>query len=85
MTGLLLPLAQLETRSRTGGTCVSEDGFCPEWIVDNIDRYVEPLLQHILLTVVSVAIDFVISFGLALLAHRRGWLTGPISAFTSVL
>ena len=85
MSGLELVLAQLDIRSRRGGTCVSEDGFCPDWIVDNLDRYVEPLVQHVFLTVVSVALGFAISFVLALLAHRRQWLKPPISAFTSVL
>ncbi len=82
---LALPLAQLEIRTRRGGTCVSEDGFCPEWIVENLDRYVQPLLEHVFLTVVSVVIGFAISFALALLAHRRQWLTPPVSALTSVL
>jgi osmoprotectant transport system permease protein len=85
MSGLELVFAQLDIRSRRGGTCVSEDGFCPDWIVDNLDRYVDPLVQHVFLTVVSVAIGFAISFALALLAHRRQWLKPPISAFTSVL
>jgi osmoprotectant transport system permease protein len=85
VSALGLPLAQLDIRSRRGGTCVAEDGFCPEWIVENLDRYVEPLLEHVFLTVVSVAIGFAISFALALLAHRRQWLTPPVSAFTSVL
>ena len=52
------------------------NGFCPSWIVDNFDRYVDPLWQHVYLTLVSVAIGFVIAFGLALLAHRRRWLVG---------
>ena len=85
MSGLELVLAQLDIRSRRGGTCVSEDGFCPDWIVDNLDRYVDPLVQHVFLTVLSVAIGFAISFALALLAHRRQWPKPPISAFTSVL
>jgi osmoprotectant transport system permease protein len=85
MSGLELVLAQLDIRSRRGGTCVSEDGFCPDWIVDNLDRYVDPLVQHVFLTVVSVVIGFAISFALALVAHRRQWLKPPISAFTSVL
>jgi osmoprotectant transport system permease protein len=80
-----LPLAQLEIRDRRGGTCESEDGFCPDWIIDNLDRYVQPLLEHVFLTVVSVGIGFAISFALGLLAHRRGWLTAPVSALTSVL
>lgn len=85
MSALALPLAQLDIRSRQGGTCVSEEGFCPGWIVDNFDRYVQPLVEHVYLTVVTVAIGFAISFALALLAHRRGWLTAPVSALTSVL
>jgi osmoprotectant transport system permease protein len=80
-----LVLAQLEIRSRRGGTCVSENGFCPGWIVENLWRYVDPLVQHVVLTVASVAIGFVIAFALALLAHRRQWLTPPVSAFTSIL
>ena len=85
MSVLALPLAQLEIGSRRGGTCLSEDGFCPGWIVDNLDRYVQPLLEHLYLTVISVAVGFAISFALALLAHRSGWLTAPVSALTSVL
>ena len=37
------------------------------------------------LTLVSVAIGFVIAFALALLAHRRRWLTGPIVQVTGIL
>jgi osmoprotectant transport system permease protein len=85
VSALVPPLGQLEIRSRRGGTCVSEDGFCPGWIADNLDRYVEPLLEHVFLTVVSVTVGFAISFALALLAHRNGWLTAPVSALTSVL
>ena len=85
MSAVELVVAQLEIRSRRGGTCVSENGFCPGWIVDNLWRYVDPLVQHVILTVVSVAAGFAIAFGLALLAHRRQWLTPPIAAFTSVL
>ena len=38
--------------------------------------------QHVYLTLVSLAIGFAISFGLALLAHRRRWLVGPITQIT---
>ena len=85
MNAALLPLAQLEIRSRRGGTCESEDGFCPDWIVENLDRYVSPLLEHVALTVASVGIGFAIAFGLALLAHRREWVSAPVGALTSVL
>jgi osmoprotectant transport system permease protein len=78
------PLAQVEIRERTD-SCVSDNGFCPDWIVDNLGRYEDPLLQHVYLTVVSVAIGFAIAFSLALLAHRRRWLIAPITQVTGVL
>ena len=78
-------LGQVQIRERTGAGCVAENGFCPDWIVDNIDKYWSPLLEHVFLTLVSVAIGFAIAFGLALLAHRRRWLTGPIVGFTGAL
>ena len=78
-------LGQVQIRERTGAGCVAENGFCPDWIVDNIDKYWSPLLEHVFLTVVSVAIGFAIAFALALIAHRRRWLTGPIVGFTGAL
>ena len=78
-------LAQLEIRNRSGQGCVQSDGFCPSWIADNFDRYVDPFWQHVYLTLISVGIGFAIAFALALLAHRRRWLTGPIVGVTGVL
>lgn len=80
-----LPSAQVQIRERTGVGCVAENGFCPEWIADNLDKYWTPLLEHMFLTFVSVAIGFAIAFSLALLAHRRRWLTGPIVGITGAL
>jgi osmoprotectant transport system permease protein len=78
-------LAGTEIRSRSGDTCIAEDGFCPDWIADNWDRYVDPFFQHVYLTVVSVAIGFVLAFGLALIAHRYKRLTGPFIGLSEVL
>jgi osmoprotectant transport system permease protein len=79
-------LAQVQIHDRTGDdSCVANNGFCPQWIWDNFDRYVEPFRQHVYLTVVALAIGFAISFALALLAHRRRWLIGPIVNVTAVL
>ena len=78
-------LAQVEIRDRSEDTCVSDNGFCPGWIADNFDRYVDPFFQHVLLTVVAVAIGFLISFSLALVAYRRRWLVNPITQVTGVL
>ena len=81
-----MTLAQLEIRDRAGeDSCVADNGFCPGWIADNLDRYVDPLLEHLLLTVVSVAAGFAIAFGLALAAHRRRRLIAPITQVTAIL
>ncbi|HLM10205.1 MAG TPA: ABC transporter permease [Thermoleophilaceae bacterium] len=78
-------LAQVEIRDRSADSCVGDNGFCPDWIVDNFDRYVDPLAEHVLLTVVAVAIGFAISFTLALVAYRRRWLIAPVTQVTGVL
>jgi len=66
-------------------SCVAQDGFCPGWIVDNFDRYVDPFFEHVYLVVVSVVIGFTIAFCLGLLAHRQRWLTGPLIGVTASL
>jgi osmoprotectant transport system permease protein len=81
---MIAPLGQLRLHERAD-SCVSDNGFCPDWIAHNLDRYVEPFLQHLYLTVVSVAIGFAIAFGLALLAYRRRALVGPITNVTGIL
>lgn len=78
-------LGQLQRRERSGEDCVADNGVCPDWIADNFDRYVDPFAEHVFLTLVSVAIGFAIAFSLALLAHRRAWLTAPIIQVTGIL
>jgi osmoprotectant transport system permease protein len=77
--------AQLQRRDRTEESCVADNGVCPDWIVENFDRYVTPFWEHVYLTVVSLVIGFAIAFGLALLAHRRRWLVPPIIQVTGIL
>jgi osmoprotectant transport system permease protein len=74
-------------RDRSSGqsSCVEDNGFCPGWFFDNIDRYTTPFVQHVVLTVVSVAAGFVIAFALAVLAHRRRWLVAPVTNVTGIL
>jgi osmoprotectant transport system permease protein len=81
----VIPLGQVEIRERSGQGCVQENGFCPDWIRDNFDRYVDPFWDHVYLTFISVGIGFAIAFALAVIAHRRRWLTGPITAVTGAL
>jgi osmoprotectant transport system permease protein len=78
-------LAEVQIHERSGSSCISQNKLCPGWIIDNFDRYTHPLLEHIVLVVTSVAIGFAIAFALALIAHRRRWLVGPIVALTGVL
>ena len=81
----MIPLGQVEIRERSGEGCVQENGFCPDWIQDNFNRYVDPFWEHVYLTLVSVGIGFAIAFTLAVIAHRRRWLTGPIVGVTGAL
>ena len=78
-------IAQVEIRDRSDASCVADNGFCPGWILDNLDRYWEPLKEHVVLVVVSVAIGFAIAAGLALLAHRHRRLVAPITNVTGIL
>lgn len=79
-------LAQVQIHDRSGdASCVADNGFCPDWIWENLDRYVDPFWDHVYLTVVAVGIGFAISFALALAAYRRRWLIGPIVNVTGIL
>ena len=80
-----LQLAQVQIQQRKGGTCEANNGFCPDWIVDNFHRYVDPFFQHLFLVVVSVSIGFVIAFSLALIAHRKRVLLPPLNASAQIL
>jgi osmoprotectant transport system permease protein len=80
-----LVFAQLQRRDRSGEDCVADNGICPDWIVDNFNRYVDPFWQHVYLTLASLAIGFAIAFALALLAHQRRWLIAPIVQTTGIL
>jgi osmoprotectant transport system permease protein len=56
-----------------------------DWIVRNLDEIWLRTLEHVLLTVVAVAIGFAISFALAIAIRRRRWLHGPVVAVGGVL
>jgi osmoprotectant transport system permease protein len=65
--------------------CPGNNELCPDWIADNFDQYLNPLWEHVLLSVVPLAIGFVVATGLALLAHRYTFLNGIFLAFVSIL
>jgi len=64
-----------------GSSCVTGDHlFCWDWVRQHWGDTLEPhLVQHVELTVISVAIGFALAFGLALLSHRARALDQPIA------
>jgi osmoprotectant transport system permease protein len=60
--------------------------FCFDWVSHNWDGVLWPALrEHIVLTVIAVAIGFAISTALALAAYRLRWLERPVVLVTLVL
>jgi osmoprotectant transport system permease protein len=60
--------------------------FCWDWVQEHWSDTLEPkLVQHIELTLIAVAIGFVLAFGLALLAHHFGALDNPIGVTTALI
>jgi osmoprotectant transport system permease protein len=55
------------------------------WISDHADEIVSRGLQHVYLTVVTVAIGFLIAFPLAVFASRHRWSVSPITSVSGVL
>ena len=60
--------------------------FCPDWVSRNWGTVLWPALrQHIVLTLIAVAIGFAIAMALALVAYRQRWLERPVLIVTSIL
>ena len=68
-------------------SCVRENRFfCWNWVQDNWGHILRPaLVQHIELTLVSVAAGFAIAFTIAVIAHRYGWIERPFGTFAAIL
>jgi osmoprotectant transport system permease protein len=86
----MLPLAQgdgfVREPGEAGATCVAEnDTVCVGWALDNIDRYVTPTLEHLVLVLVPVALGFAIALALAVVSYRRRWLVPTFTGVTGVI
>jgi osmoprotectant transport system permease protein len=72
-----------------GSSCVTNnDTFCWSWFTQNWSSKVDfqaRLIEHVELTVIAVGVGFVIAFVMAVLAHRRRWLVGPVTFVGSLL
>jgi osmoprotectant transport system permease protein len=80
-------IAQVVLHQRDAGhlDCVQNNGICPSWIAHHFHEYLSPLWRHLELTLSSVILGFIIAFALALLAHEKRWLAGPIIGVTGIL
>lgn len=83
------PLAAVDDSfftDRAGGGCIQENRlFCPGWVVENYDRYVQPTVEHLWLVGCAVVAGFLIAFALSIFAHRHRWLQTPFLAGTGIL
>jgi osmoprotectant transport system permease protein len=70
-----------------GSACVTENRFfCPDWVRDNWADVIQPaLLEHVKLTVIAVAIGFVIALAAALVTRRFRLLEHPFVVFSAVV
>lgn len=71
----------------TGSDCVVENRlFCPGWVHDNWSDVLQPaLVEHVQLTLVAVAIGFVLSLAAALVTHRYRLFERPFGAFSAIV
>lgn len=59
--------------------------FRIDWVITNLDEIGQRLGEHVVMVVLSVAIGFVVSFGLAMVARRYPRTYGPILGITGTL
>lgn len=88
LASVLSLLAQVEIREPGTGptTCQGKnDAFCPGFVIENIDDYVSPFLEHVLLVLGSVLAGFAIAMLLAILSHGRRWLIPVFIGTTGIL
>ena len=70
-----------------GSKCVTENRlFCVDWVRDNWGDVIQPaLVQHVKLTLIAVAVGFVISLAAALLTHWFRLVEKPFVAFSAIV
>ena len=87
MTGVVLAQQPVIPDFGTGSECVTENHlFCRSWVADHWGDTLQPaLLQHLKLTVIAVAIGFVLAAAAALLAHRYRRADRPIGYVSDFL
>ncbi len=72
--------------AHSSSCAVHNNLLCWDWLKSNWGPVLWPALrQHVILTLIAVAIGFAISMTLALFAHRRRWAERPVLLFTTFL
>ena len=68
-------------------SCVANDStFCADWFSAHWSNLFWPaMVEHLELTLIAVALGFVLAVAAAVLAHFKGWLAAPISGVASFL
>ena len=61
------------------------DLFRWDWVVDHLDEIWVKTAEHLWLTLIAVVIGFVISFPLAIFAHRHRRFLTPLTVFSGIL
>ena len=86
MNGLVAQAGPVIPDFGQASDCVQENRlFCPDWVRDNWGEVLQPaLLQHVKLTLIAVAIGFVIAFAAALFARHRPWFERPFDVVAAL-
>jgi osmoprotectant transport system permease protein len=87
VAGLITVFAQngLQQETFNADKCPGNNGLCAGWILDHFGNYTTPLMQHVVLSVVPLVAGFLIATALAIVAHRKSWLQGPMLVFVTIL
>jgi osmoprotectant transport system permease protein len=69
-----------------GDECIRNNGkFCLNWFLDNFDeRFLPRVGEHVKMTVIAIAIGFVVAFAAALVAHRHEQFELPFANVASL-
>jgi osmoprotectant transport system permease protein len=69
-----------------GDKCIRSNGtFCLHWFLDNFSsRFLPRVGEHIKMTVIAIAIGFVIAFAMALVAHRHARFELPFANLSAL-
>ena len=56
-----------------------------EWVFDHVEEIRVQGLEHLQLTAIAIVLGLLISFPLAIYAHRHRWFYGPVTVVTGIL